>query len=102
MRFLTTFFCFRRTLNHENIVKLHGVGIKGPRNFMVQENLFNGNIFQFISHSTNLRILCVHIHDHANRSEPGPHRVSLNKAASSHQNEINSLSHNFVDYTFTS
>lgn len=46
--------------------------------------------------------MCVHIHDHANRSEPGPHRVSLNKAASSHQNEINSLSHNFVDYTFTS
>ena len=38
-------FCFfRRTLNHDNVVKLHGVGIKGPRNFMVQENLSNGNV----------------------------------------------------------
>lgn len=35
---------FRRTLNHDNVVRLHGVGIKGPRNFMVHENLTNGNI----------------------------------------------------------
>ena len=40
---------FRRTLNHDNVVKLHGVGIKGPRNFMVQENMSNGNIVLLIS-----------------------------------------------------
>lgn len=41
--------CFRRIFNHDNVVKLQGVGIKGPRSFMVHEYLSNGNMQDMIT-----------------------------------------------------
>lgn len=47
--FLLFLLCFRRIFNHDNVVKLQGVGIKGPRSFMVHEYLSNGNMKDMIT-----------------------------------------------------
>ena len=41
--------CFRRIFNHDNVGRLQGVGIKGPRSFMVHEYLSNGNMQNMIT-----------------------------------------------------
>ena len=46
MRVIYIFCLFHRTLGHENVVRLHGIGVKGPRSFMVHENLQNGTPFK--------------------------------------------------------
>ncbi|KAK2563133.1 Tyrosine-protein kinase abl-1 [Acropora cervicornis] len=42
------------TLNHQNIVRLHGVGLKGPRNFIVHENLCNGDLLEYLRSNASL------------------------------------------------
>lgn len=42
------------TLNHDNIVRLHGVGQRGPRNFMVQENLISGDLLEYLKSNKSL------------------------------------------------
>lgn len=42
------------TLNHDNVVRLEGVGIKGPRSFMVQGNLPNGDLSDYLTRNSSL------------------------------------------------